>query len=186
MGAAIKAVVAEATRCRETYAVGNTAVLKDEEEALKRRDILASLTSRRHVDADDDNFCKVFDAALMTGIHDHLWQCTVDGKIETMADEESKDVLSKEDGSDEDVDQSSGDRQRKITRKRSSRVGRTRSRRSTSETKHESRSRSKRESSRSGSLRHHSDSHSQSHRHDNHSHWPARPQSQPRPLPSRP
>jgi hypothetical protein len=38
-----KAVVAEATRCRETYAVGNTAVLEDE-EALKRRDILASFT----------------------------------------------------------------------------------------------------------------------------------------------
>jgi hypothetical protein len=30
----------------------------------------------------------------MTGIHDYLWQCTVDGKIEIMADEESKDVLS--------------------------------------------------------------------------------------------
>jgi hypothetical protein len=50
-----KAVVAEATRCRETYAVGNTAVLEDE-EALKMRDILASLASRRHVDTDDDNF----------------------------------------------------------------------------------------------------------------------------------
>jgi hypothetical protein len=75
-----KAVVAEATRCRETYAVGNTAVLEDE-EALKRRDILASLASRRHVDADDEIFCRAFDAALMTGIHDHLWQCTVDGKI---------------------------------------------------------------------------------------------------------
>jgi hypothetical protein len=32
-----------------------------------------------------------------------------------MADEESKDVLSEEDGSDEDVDQSSGYRQRNIT-----------------------------------------------------------------------
>jgi hypothetical protein len=80
-----KAVVAEATRCRETYAVGNTAVLEDE-EALKMRDILVSLASRRHVDADDDNFCKVFDAALMTGIHDHLWQCAVDGKIEIIND----------------------------------------------------------------------------------------------------
>jgi hypothetical protein len=55
-------------------------VLEDE-EALKRRDILASLASRRHVDADDEIFCRAFDAALMTGIHDHLWQCTVDGKI---------------------------------------------------------------------------------------------------------
>jgi hypothetical protein len=44
------------------------------------------------------------DAALMTGIHDHLCQCTVDFKTEIMADQqESKDVLSEEDGSDEDV-----------------------------------------------------------------------------------
>jgi hypothetical protein len=88
-------VVAEASRCQETYAVSNTAVLEDE-EALKRRDILASLASRRHVNADDANFCKVFDAALMTDIHDHLWQWTVDGKIEIIADEESEDVLSEE------------------------------------------------------------------------------------------